>query len=146
MLSLIGLVAALTLLVIVTVRGMSLFIATPICALLVALTSDIALFPQLAASGQSDLLTAYMDGFTSFIGSWFFMFLLGSIFGKLMEDTGAAESIARWVLTGIGHQRAALAIVVACAILTYGGVSLFVVAFLVYPTSLSKFRPERANS
>src|SRR3546814_14206007 len=55
MLSLIGLVAALTLLVIVTVRGMSLFIATPICALLVALTSDIALFPQLAASGQSDL-------------------------------------------------------------------------------------------
>src|SRR3546814_20537279 len=69
MLSLIGLVAALTLLVIVTVRGMSLFIATPICALLVALTSDIALFPQLAASGQSDLLTAYMDGFTSLIGS-----------------------------------------------------------------------------
>src|SRR3546814_5738210 len=140
MLSLIGLVAALTLLVIVTVRGMSLFIATPICALLVALTSDIALFPQLAASGQSDLLPAYMDGFTSFIGSWFFMFLLGSIFGKLMEDTGAAESIARWVLTGIGHQRAALAIVVACAILTYGGVSLFVVAFSVYPTALSMFR------
>src|SRR3546814_9213004 len=59
---------------------------------------------------------------------------------KLMEDTGAAESIARWVLTGIGHQRAALAVVVACAILTYGGVSLFVVAFSVYPTALSMFR------
>ncbi|PKM02903.1 MAG: citrate transporter [Gammaproteobacteria bacterium HGW-Gammaproteobacteria-6] len=140
MLSLIGLLAALTLLVVLTVRGMSLFIATPACALIIAMTSDIALLPPLAASGQSDLVSAYMDGFTGFIGSWFFMFLLGSIFGKLMEDTGAAESIARWVLTGIGHQRAALAVVVACAILTYGGVSLFVVAFSVYPTALSMFR------
>src|SRR3546814_11962712 len=98
--SLIGLVAARTLLVMVTVRGMSLFIATPICALLVALTSDIALFPQLAASGQSDLLTAYMDGFTSFIGSWFFMFLLGSIFGRSEERRVGKECVStcrsRW--------------------------------------------------
>jgi len=140
MLSLIGLLAALALLVTLTVRGMNLFVATPLCALLVALSSGIALLPPLAASGQSDLVSAYMDGFTSFIGSWFFMFLLGSIFGKLMEDSGAAESIARWVLAGIGYQRAALAVVVACAILTYGGVSLFVVAFSVYPTALSMFR------
>jgi H+/gluconate symporter-like permease len=140
MLSLIGLITALLLLMLLTIRGMNLFVATPLCALLVALTSGIALLPPLAAEGQANLITAYMGGFTGFIASWFFMFLLGSIFGKLMEDTGAADSVARWVITRIGAHRAALAVVVACAILTYGGVSLFVVAFSVYPTALALFR------
>lgn len=140
MLSLIGLVTALALLMLLTIRGMNLFVATPLCALLVAITSDIALLPPLAVEGQANVISAYMGGFTSFIASWFFMFLLGSIFGKLMEDTGAADSVARWIINGIGSHRAALAVVVACAILTYGGVSLFVVAFSVYPTALALFR------
>lgn len=140
MLSLIGLLCALALLIVLTVRGMNLFVATPLCALLVALSSGLPLLPQLAGEGQGDLVGVYMSGFTGFIASWFFMFLLGSIFGKLMEDTGAAESVARWVIEGIGQQRAALAVVLACAVLTYGGVSLFVVAFSVYPTALALFR------
>ena len=140
MLSMLGLAGALALLIVLTIRGTNLFVATPLCALLVALTSNLALLPQLADAGQSNLLNAYMAGFTSFIASWFFMFLLGSIFGKLMEESGAADAIAQWVLRGIGAQRAALAIVLACAVLTYGGVSLFVVAFSVYPTALSLFR------
>ena len=140
MLSLIGLVAALAMLIVLTVRGMNLFVATPLCGLLVALTSGLPLLPPLAEAGQGDLVGLYMSGFTSFLASWFFMFLLGSIFGKLMEDTGAAESVARWVIEGIGQQRAALAVVLACAVLTYGGVSLFVVAFSVYPTALALFR------
>jgi H+/gluconate symporter-like permease len=140
MLSLIGLVAGLGLLIVLTMRGMNLFIATPLCALLVALTGDLALLPQLAAKGQTDLVTAYMGGFSGFIGKWFLMFLLGSIFGKLMESVGAAESVARWVTRSLGPKRAALAVVLACAILTYGGVSLFVVAFSVYPMAISLFR------
>lgn len=140
MLSMLGLVGALALLIFLTIRGMNLFIATPLCALLVALSSDIALLPQLAGEAAPDLIGAYMQGFTGFIANWFFMFLLGSIFGKLMEDSGAADAIAQWVLQGIGVQRAALAVVLACAVLTYGGVSLFVVAFSVYPTALSLFR------
>lgn len=140
MLSLFGLIGALALLIVLTVRGMNLFIATPLCALLVALSSGIPLLPQLAATGEPDLLGAYMSGFTGFISSWFFMFLLGSIFGKLMEDTGAAESIAQAVVRKVGERHAAFAVVLACAVLTYGGVSLFVVAFSVYPTALSLFR------
>ena len=81
-----------------------------------------------------------MTGFTGFIASWFFMFLLGSIFGKLMEDSGAASSVSRWITGKLGIKRAALAVVAACAILTYGGVSLFVVAFSVYPMALALFR------
>jgi H+/gluconate symporter-like permease len=140
MLSMIGLVGALALMIVLTMRGMSLFIATPLCALVVALSSDIALLAPLAAEGQANLVNAYMGGFTGFIANWFFMFLLGSIFGKLMEDSGAADSVSRWVTSHLGMKRAALAIVAACAVLTYGGVSLFVVAFSVYPMALALFR------
>src|SRR5687768_14533630 len=133
MLSLAGLLGALALLIVTTMRGMSLFVATPLCALVIALTSGLPLLPPLAATAGTDLVSLYMSGFTSFIASWFFMFLLGSMFGKLMEDTGAADAVSRAVIAKIGISRAALAVVAACAVLTYGGVSLFVVAFSVYP-------------
>jgi H+/gluconate symporter-like permease len=138
--SLAGLLLALALLIGLTLRGASLFIATPLCALIVALTSDLALLPALAPDGGTDLISAYMQGFTGFIASWFFMFLLGAVFGKLMEASGAADSVAEWITGHLGMQRAALAVVAACAVLTYGGVSLFVVAFSVYPMALSLFR------
>lgn len=138
--SLVGLLLALALLIGLTLRGASLFVATPICALIVALTSDMALLPALAPAGDGDLISAYMQGFTGFIAKWFFMFLLGAMFGKLMEASGAADSVAEWITGHLGMRRAALAVVAACAVLTYGGVSLFVVAFSVYPMALSLFR------
>ncbi len=140
MLSLVGLLAGLGLLVYLTMRGMSLFVATPLCALLVALTSGLTLLPPLAADPGTDLISRYMAGFTGFISSWFFVFLLGALFGKLMESSGSAQSVAHWITMRLGVKRAALAIVVACAALTYGGVSLFVVAFSVYPMAVSLFR------
>ena len=78
-----------------------------------------------------------MSGFTGFVASWFFMFLLGSLFGKVMEASGAADSVAHWIVQRIGARHALLAVVLACAVLTYGGVSLFVVAFSVYPMALA---------
>ncbi|AWL11782.1 putative transporter YxjC [Saliniradius amylolyticus] len=135
MLSLIGLVGGLGLLIWLTIRGMNLFIAAPLCALIVALTSGIPVF-----SGEINFVEAYMNGFSGFIASWFFMFLLGSLFGKFMEDTGAADSVARWIVDRLGMKHAVLAVVAACAILTYGGVSVFVVAFSVYPMALSLFK------
>jgi len=140
MLGLVGLILGLVLLIVLTMRGMNLFIATPLCALLVAVLGEMPLLPQLAAAGQTDLITSYMSGFSGFISKWFLMFLLGSIFGKIMENVGAAESVGRWVTQRLGPQHAALAVVIACAILTYGGVSLFVVAFSVYPMAVSLFR------
>ena len=140
MLSLIGLLGGLALLIVLTMRGMSLFVATPLCALLVALTSGIALLPPLADESGVNLVGQYMTGFTGFIASWFFIFLLGSLFGKLMESSGGAESVAHWIIGRLGSARAALAVVLACAVLTYGGVSLFVVAFSVYPMALALFR------
>src|SRR5690606_9944491 len=62
------------------------------------------------------------------------------VFGKLMEASGAAQVIAQGIVAGLGEQRAILSIVLACAVLTYGGVSLFVVAFAVYPIAAALFR------
>ena len=94
MLSMIGLVGGLLLLIVLTIRGMNLFIAAPLCALIVALTNNIAVF-----TGDVNFVETYMSGFSGFIASWFFMFLLGALFGKFMEDTGAADSVSQWIIS-----------------------------------------------
>jgi H+/gluconate symporter-like permease len=119
---------------------MNLLIVAPLSALFVAVLNGVPLFPQLADEGQVDFLTGYMDGFAGFITSWYLMFLAGAIFGKVMEDSGGAESVSNWILSKIGMKNAVLAIILACAVLTYGGVSLFVVAFAVYPMAVSLFK------
>ncbi len=143
MVSAIGLIGGLGLLILLTVRGLNILVAAPICAALVAATSGLAWLPPLAPDGAPDFATAYMGGFTSFFADWFLMFLLGAVFGEIMSRTGAAESVAQWIVNTFGLRHALLAVVTACAILTYGGVSVFIVAFSVYPMALSIFR--RAN-
>ncbi|WP_191275149.1 GntP family permease [Neobacillus kokaensis] len=140
MLSMIGLIGGLILLIYLTMKGMNLLVAGPLCALFVAVLSGLPLFPQQVGEGEANLVTNYMGGFSGFVTSWYLMFLLGSIFGKVMEDSGAADSVSKWVVEKLGMKHAVLAVVAACAILTYGGVSLFVVAFSVYPMALSLFK------
>ncbi|MER2260924.1 MAG: SLC13 family permease [Psychrobacillus sp.] len=140
MLGFIGLFGGLALLIYLTMKGMNLLIAAPLTALFVGIMNGLPLFPQLVEKGADNFLTNYMGGFTSFIASWWLMFLTGAIFGKVMEDSGAADSVSQWIVSKIGIKHAALAVVIACAVLTYGGVSLFVVAFSVYPMALSLFK------
>ncbi|WMN58723.1 GntP family permease [Pseudoalteromonas xiamenensis] len=137
MLSMVGLLGGLILLIIMTLRGVNLFLAAPLCALIVALSSNMEVFPL---SEQVNFLSTYMSGFAGFISAWFFMFLLGSLFGKFMEDSGAADSVARFIVAKLGMKHAVLAVVIACAVLTYGGVSVFIVAFSVYPMALGLFK------
>jgi H+/gluconate symporter-like permease len=136
----IGLLGSLALLIVLTMRGVDLLLAAPLCALLLAFSFGLPLFPQLAGEGADNFTTAYMTGFSGFIASWFFVFLLGSVFGKVMEDSGAADSVAQWVVQRFGARHALVAVIGACAVLTYGGVSLFVVAFSVFPLALALFR------
>lgn len=140
MLSMIGLIGGLVLLMVLTMRGMNLLIAGPLCALFVAVLSGLPLFPQLAGEGEANFVGNYMSGFSSFVTSWYLMFLLGAVFGKVMEDSGAADSVSKWIVDKLGMKYAVFAIVLACAVLTYGGVSLFVVAFSVYPMAISLFK------
>ncbi len=140
MLSMIGLIGGLALLIYLTMRGMNLLIVGPISALFVAVFSGMPLFPQLVEEGAANFVGNYMSGFSGFVTAWYMMFLLGAIFGKVMEDSGAADSVSEFIVEKLGMKYAVLAIVAACAVLTYGGVSLFVVAFSVYPMALSLFR------
>lgn len=137
MLSLLGLLAGLGLLIILTMRGFNLFITAPLCALLVAVTNGI---PFWQVSDKLDFVHGYMAGFSGFVAAWFLMFLLGSLFGKLMEHTGAADAVALAIVNKLGQGKAVLAVVLACAVLTYGGVSVFVVAFSAYPMAVSLFK------
>ena len=139
-LSMIGLIGGLILLIWLTMKGINIIIVGPISALFVAVLSGMPLFPQLAEEGAANFVTNYMTGFTGFIMSWYLMFLLGAVFGKVMEDSGAADAVAKYIVDKLGMKYAVLSIVAACAILTYGGVSLFVVAFAVYPMAISLFK------
>lgn len=127
-----GIVIGLVLLMFLAYRGYSIIWVAPVCAGIVA------------AMGGLSLLEAYKDtymtGFVGFTKSWFPVFMLGAIFGHLMDYTGAARSIAHWLTKIIGPKRAILGVIIGCAVLTYGGISLFVVVFAMYPLALALFR------
>lgn len=133
MLSVIGIVVSLVLLIVLAYCNISVILLAPLCAL-VAVAFDREM-PLLATYTQ-----IFMPKLGQFIVSYFPLFLLGALFGKLMEDSGSAAKIAQLIVKRMGTQRAVLALVLSCAILTYGGVSLFVVVFAVYPLSRSLFQ------
>ena len=125
---LIGLVMLMTL----AYFNWSILWVAPLAAGVVALLSGLDVFNTYTGP--------YMEGLVGFVKSWFPIFLLGAIFGKLMEKTGAAKSVAKKVTQLIGKKRAVLGVLIAAAVLTYGGVSLFVVVFAIYPIALELFR------
>ncbi len=133
MTGILSILVALILLIVLAYRGISLLILAPGLAALVALVSVDA--PLLASYTQ-----VFMGAAGDFIVRFFPLFLLGAIFGKLMEDSGSAEVLAQAIVQKLGSQRAILAVVLSCAVMTYGGVSLFVVAFAVYPIAAALFR------
>ncbi|VXD03112.1 Uncharacterized transporter YxjC [Pseudomonas sp. 9AZ] len=129
-----GILISLALLMYLAYRGINVLILAPLLALLALLfAGDIGL-----------LLPTYTQVFMKAMGGYviqfFPLFLLGALFGKLMDDSGSARAIAQGIVSKVGSERAILAIVLACGILTYGGVSLFVVAFAVYPIGAALFR------
>ena len=133
MIGMLGVLLALGLLIFLAYRGVSVLLLGPAMALVAALFAVGT--PLLATYTQ-----VFMTSAGNFIIQFFPLFLLGAIFGKLMDDSGAAESIAKGIVGKLGQERAILAVVLACAVLTYGGVSLFVVAFAVYPIAAALFR------
>jgi H+/gluconate symporter-like permease len=81
-----------------------------------------------------------MDSLAAFVKNYFPVFMLGALFGKLIEVSGFAKSLAAAITRAAGHRHAMLGIVIMCALMVYGGVSVFVVAFAVYPFAAELFR------
>lgn len=82
----------------------------------------------------------FMPSTARFIGQFFPLFLLGAVFGKLMDDSGSVKAIARFIVDRLGPRHGILAIVLAGAVVTYGGVSLFVAFFVLAPMAEGVFR------
>jgi len=134
MIGIIGIFISLALLIYLAERGWNVIFVAPICAT-VAILFNLGDLPIMASYTQ-----IYMPALGSYFATYFPLFLLGAVFGKLMDESGSARAIAHTIVRWVGSERAILAVVLACALLTYGGVSLFVVAFSVYPIAASLFR------
>ncbi|PEA55465.1 transporter [Bacillus pseudomycoides] len=124
---------ALSMLMFVAYRGFSIILFAPICALFAVLLTE----PTYVLPFFSNI---FMEKMVGFIKLYFPVFLLGAIFGKVVEMSGIAESIAKTIIQIVGVKRTILAIVLMGAILTYSGVSVFVVAFAIFPFAANLFR------
>ncbi|MEO7072099.1 MAG: GntP family permease [Rhodanobacter sp.] len=125
--------AALCFLMLAAYRGYSVILFAPIAALGAVLLTE----PALVAPMFTGL---FMDKMVGFLKLYFPVFMLGAVFGKLIELSGFSKSIVAATIGIVGRSRAILSIVLVCALLTYGGVSLFVVVFAVYPFAAELFR------
>src|ERR1700752_583990 len=129
---LLGIFVGLALLVLFAFRGWSVLLLAPASALVAA------------AFGREPLLAnwtqVFMGSAASFLAQFFPIFLLGAIFGKLMDDSRSVSAVADFMTKSLGERRAMLAVVLAGAFVTYGGVSLFVAFFVLVPMAQALFR------
>jgi H+/gluconate symporter-like permease len=127
-----GILIALLLLIWFAYRGWSILLLAPLAAMLAAILSGEPVIAHWTLT--------FMHSAAGFIGQYFPLFLLGALFGKLMDDSGSLKTIADFLTMRLGPKRAVLAVVLAGAIVTYGGVSLFVAFFVLAPMAHALFK------
>jgi len=127
-----GILLSLFLLMFMAYQGFSVILFAPVFALLAAALQGLPIMPS-----YTEL---FMAKAVVYVKLFFPVFMLGAVFGKVMEDTLLAKGISHAIMEKLGHKHAILAVVLSCAILTYGGVSLFVVVFAVYPFAAALFK------
>lgn len=133
--SLITIVISLILLIVLALRGFSIIIIAPVVSLFVMVTNGLPILETFQET--------YMSGFINYVKNYFLIFLFAAIFGKLMDDSGAARQIANLLLKIVGKDskyKVLVAVMIICAFLTYGGISLFVVIFAVLPIAKPLFK------
>ena len=127
-----GIILSLFLLMFFAYRGFSVILFAPVFALLAAVSQGLSPMPA-----YTEL---FMAKAVVYVKTYFPIFMLGAVFGKVMEDTGLARAIAYKIVQAVGKERSILAAVLAGGVLTYGGVSLFVVVFTLYPFTAALFK------
>lgn len=130
--SLIGILVGLVALIFLAYKGHSIIWIAPVCAIIVAVMGGMSLLGA--------YLGDYMKGVADYVLAWFPTFFLGAVYGKMMDATGSARSLANKLVKLIGSKFALLAVVLPCLLMTYGGISLFVVVFVVYPMGYAIYR------
>ncbi|MDR1241306.1 MAG: GntP family permease [Deltaproteobacteria bacterium] len=128
----IGIIISLLLLTIIAYRGFSVIVFAPLCAILAAITAGWDPLPTYT--------NQFMGSAVVYVKNFFPIFMLGGVFGKIVEESGAAYVIAKFFARTLGEKYTMLAVIMTGVVLTYGGVSLFVVVFAVYPLAATMFR------
>lgn len=126
-----GLLISVALLIWLALKGIDIVFASLLCSLLVILTNGLPI-----AVGMTDYFSFGPLGAFTFAGKFFLLFAAGAMFGRVMGDSHAASSIALAMVSKFGAHRALWITVLSCALLTYGGVVVFVVIFAMYPLGL----------
>jgi len=129
--SYLGLLAGLALLIWLALRGVNIIFAAVLCSLVVIVTNGLPI-----ATGLGEYFSFGTLGAFTFAGRFFLLFAAGAIFGRIMGESHAAASIALALVRAWGAHRALWITTLACAVLTYGGVVVFVVIFAMYPLGL----------
>ena len=122
----------LALLMFLAFKGHSIIWVAPVCAAFVALCGGLNLLDAYT--------NTYMQGAADYFKQWFPAFMLGAVYGKVMDLTGSARSLGSKLVSWIGPKNAMLAVVLPCMLMTYGGISLFVVVFVIYPMGYAIYR------
>lgn len=130
--SLLGILVGVALIIYLVMKGINVFVVAILCSTIVALTGGLNLYDALKVN--------YMGGFVDFLKNNFFIFLAGTVMGKMMEITNGAKAIAKMIVGALGKDKALISIPIACGILLYGGVSMFVASFAVFPIALEVFK------
>ncbi|SMC48801.1 GntP family permease [Sporomusa malonica] len=123
---------SLILLMFFAFRGYSIILFAPLFAILAAAASNFSLMPVYTE--------IFMTKAAEYFKMYFSIFLLGAVFAKVMEDGGMARAIAGAIASTLGKEHAILAVILGCASLTYGGISVFVVVFVMYPFAAALYR------
>lgn len=132
MLGVLGVLLGIFVLIFLTWKGWHMGLATVAAAFVVIICNRMEIW-----TGISD---SYATAFKNFAGTWFLLFALGAIFGKIMDESGAASSISNFIVSKLGKKRIVLIILLTTAILAYGGISVFVIMFTMYPICMALFK------
>ena len=130
--SAIGFIVAIVLLCVLTFKGFHPIIVAIISVAVLCLINHQSII--------EGIFTNYMSGVAGYFSSYFLVFAVGTILGKLYLESGAAESIAGFLGKLFGVKRTLLAVFIIGFLLCYGGINSLVVAFAAYPIALEMFK------
>lgn len=127
-----GIVLSLCALIYCAYKGRSIIWVAPVCVVIVAVTSGLNVLDA--------YLVDYIRGMAEYVVSWFPAFFLGAVYGKIMDMTGSARALANKLVSIVGPRFAIISVILPCLLMTYGGISVFVVAFVIYPMGYAIYR------
>ncbi len=140
MLEVLAIIISLVLLIYLAFKGWSVVLIAPVLATVGVILTGLFLGQPGTIHIMATYTEVFMKALGNYVKTYFPFFMLGAIFGTVMDYSGSAKSIANWIFDHLGGGKEALAVVVACSLLTYGGVSMFVVVFAIYPIGAILYR------